>query len=126
MRIESGNSNFGFSAHHTKSNPSSLVFKFNLEEQQQKINEEKKEEKTGQLITSREGGYVRQYIVRSDGTRILVSEIKQENDETTPTENYMDTLSFARLQNDRIHQNTEQMISLLNYQAGIVSKNNNK
>lgn len=87
VRIQSGNSHLGFSLQNTKANLTSLVFKFDLEEQQKAI-VEKKDEKTGKLVTSREGGYVRQYIVNSDGIKILVSEI-----------------------------NTEQIISLLNYQA---------
>ncbi len=119
MRIQSGSNNNRLSIRNTKSTPSSLTFNFELEKQL-KANEEKKEDPSGKLVTSHEGGYIRQYIVSSDGSKILVSEIKQDSDEATLIENY--TNNDTRPQSEGISQNTEQMLNLLNFHAGIISK----
>lgn len=39
--------------------------------------DEKMKEKNGQLEVRKENGYIRQYIVRSDGSRKLISEMKE-------------------------------------------------
>ncbi|OAB41741.1 hypothetical protein [Paenibacillus glacialis] len=117
MRIQSGINNNRLSIQNARSNPLQLTFNFELEKQL-KAKEEKKEDPSGKLVTSHEGGYIRQYIVSSDGSKILVSEIKQNTDEATLTENY--TNHSTRPSSEGISHNTEQIMNLLNYNAGII------
>ncbi|WP_110930821.1 hypothetical protein [Paenibacillus bouchesdurhonensis] len=95
-----------------------LEYKFALEESKAD-EEQKKDDHSGKLVTSREGGYIRQYLVKADGTRILISEL-QEDAESTPLTNHTSRLE-NHMHSDGIHQNTEEMISLLNFQAGIIN-----
>lgn len=75
----------------------------------------KKEEGKGKLVTVKEGGYLRQYIVRPDGSKILLSEMKQHDDGA-------DTSSSQRLtplpQTDGTNSNTKLALELLSLQAG--------
>ncbi|KOP64616.1 hypothetical protein AMS62_04635 [Bacillus sp. FJAT-18019] len=75
----------------------------------------KEEEGKGKMVTVKEGGYLRQYIVRPDGSKILLSEMKQHDDGT-------DTSSAQRLkpllQADGTNTNTKEALELLSLQAG--------
>ncbi|MFX3631304.1 MAG: hypothetical protein ACE3L7_18570 [Candidatus Pristimantibacillus sp.] len=85
---------------------------------QEEKKEEKQEENKGKLITAKEGAYVRQYLVRADGSKVLLSETKQ-GDEDAITDNYQHpAASIQREKNGALSANTEEIISLLNFQAG--------
>ncbi|OZI12955.1 hypothetical protein CEW92_03900 [Bacillaceae bacterium SAS-127] len=40
-------------------------------------------DKKGKFETRRENGYIRQYIIKQDGSKILISEVKESNIETS-------------------------------------------
>lgn len=93
--------------------------------------ENKSEEKKGKLVTTKEGPYVRQYLVHSDGSKVLLSEIKQAEveDEATPTENYSRLLtkpSNHHDQADAMSENTEDIISFLNQLVGNITPEDKK
>ncbi|MFD3259180.1 hypothetical protein ACE3MQ_11275 [Paenibacillus lentus] len=124
MRISFGN-NIGHNynvaspqAQNISRSQAPLEYKFSLEESESD-EEQKKEDHSGKLVTSREGGYIRQYLVKADGTQILISEL-QEDAESAPAANHMSRPANS-MQSDGIHQNAEEMISLLNFQAGIIN-----
>ncbi|MGG4394064.1 hypothetical protein ABEX25_07070 [Paenibacillus thiaminolyticus] len=82
-----------------------------------KQEEEKQEDKKGKLVTTREGAYIRQYIVRPDGSRVLLSETRQPvgadamgNDQNLPDN--------PPLVQSGMSQSTKEIIDLLNFQAG--------
>ncbi|MEK4524748.1 MULTISPECIES: hypothetical protein [Paenibacillus] len=88
---------------------------------EKKEDEEKKDksvEKKGQLVTAREGAYTRQYLVNSDGSKVLLSETKHAEGEATSTENYSRFLSNSnKNQNDDgMSNNSKEIVSLLNQQ----------
>ncbi|MNO17141.1 hypothetical protein D3C76_68340 [compost metagenome] len=95
---------------------------------EKKEDEEKKDksvEKKGQLVTAREGAYIRQYLVNSDGSKVLLSETKQAEDEATSTENYSRLLSNSnKNQNidDGMSNNSKEIVSLLNQQIGNINQ----
>ncbi|OKP82347.1 hypothetical protein A3844_12545 [Paenibacillus helianthi] len=98
----------------------------------EKKEEEKKDkpvEKKGHLVTAKEGAYIRQYIVNSDGSKVLLSEIKQAENESTSTENNSQLLfNSKKNQNveDGMSNNSKELVSLLNQQVGNIDhpKNN--
>ncbi|GAA0136388.1 hypothetical protein YSY43_32290 [Paenibacillus sp. YSY-4.3] len=118
MRISLGSNSIAVSpqTQNTSRSQSTLEYKFALEEPEA-IEELKKEEHSGKLVTSREGGYIRQYLVKADGTAILISELQQD---AAPAVNYTERPANG-MQSDGVHQNAEEMISLLNFQAGIIN-----
>ncbi|BFH14038.1 hypothetical protein WJ0W_003602 [Paenibacillus melissococcoides] len=99
-----------------KSQQNDLLFEAVLKDAA-KQEEEKQGDKKGRLVTAREGEYIRQYIVRPDGSRVLLSEAKQTfeteamgNDPSAPNE--------AQPVQSGMSQNTKDMIGLLNFQVG--------
>ncbi|NGP59369.1 hypothetical protein FLT15_13700 [Paenibacillus thiaminolyticus] len=82
-----------------------------------KQEEEKQEDKKGKLVTTREGAYIRQYIVRPDGSRVLLSETRQSvgADDMGHDQNLPDN---APLVQSGMSQITKEIIDLLNFQAG--------
>ncbi|KZS47276.1 hypothetical protein AWU65_15740 [Paenibacillus glucanolyticus] len=75
----------------------------------------KEEENKGRLVTVREGGYLRQYIVQSNGSKILLSETKQYKDEAAADSSHL----LAPLpQTGGMSLNTKEALHLLNLQAG--------
>lgn len=124
MRISFGN-NTGYNynvaspqAQNISRSQAPLEYKFSLEEPEAD-EEQKKEDHSGKLVTSREDGYIRQYLVKTDGTKILISEL-QDDAVLAPAVNHMSRPANS-MQSDGVHQNTEEMISLLNFQAGIIN-----
>ncbi|MCM3342144.1 hypothetical protein M3650_26860 [Paenibacillus sp. MER TA 81-3] len=119
MRIHSGGSHT-FTAQRANSNANKELFSSVLMEKEAEKTEDKQgEEKKGKLVTCREGAYVRQYIVRPDGTKILLSEAKQAEDESISAVNDLHRLSEKQYANeDGMTQNTKDVINLLNMQAG--------
>jgi hypothetical protein len=114
MRIDS---NYRFpSSTQRKTQNNDLLFEAVLKDVA-KQEEEKQEDKKGKLVTTREGAYIRQYIVRPDGSRVLLSETQQSvgtdamgNDENPP--------DHAPLVQSGMSQSTKEIIDLLNFQAG--------
>lgn len=96
-------------------------------EKKEDEDEEKKEktvEKKGKLVTAREGAYIRQYLINSDGSKVLLSETKQAENEATSTENYSRLLSNSnKNQNidNGISNNSKEIVSLLNQQIGNIT-----
>lgn len=78
------------------------------------LQKSKREESQGKLVTVREGGYLRQYIVRPDGSKVLLSETKQS--EETAVESASRLLS--KPYGSGVSLNTEEALGLLNLQAG--------
>ncbi|WP_145038763.1 hypothetical protein [Paenibacillus sp. Y412MC10] len=78
------------------------------------LQKSKKEESQGKLVTIREGRYLRQYIVRPDGSKILLSESKQP--EETAVESASQLLSKPHW--GGMSLNTKEALDLLNLQAG--------
>jgi hypothetical protein len=116
MRIQSGQPISTY-AQRTSNGASPELFESTLLKAENK--EEKPEEKKGRLVTTREGAYIRQYIVGSDGSKILLSEIKQSEDELTATENYKPTASPSQNRNESgMSENTKEALNLLNVQMG--------
>ncbi|WP_019637411.1 hypothetical protein [Paenibacillus fonticola] len=121
MRISAGNNYSAASrkAYNADRYNHSLEYKFDIEGQPETSEDQKKSGQTGKLVTSREGSFIRQYLVREDGSQILISEFQQDA-EFAPTTNYTKN-TVNRMHKDGIHQNTEEMIGLLNFQAGIIN-----
>ncbi|MFL1673257.1 hypothetical protein ABEV00_19025 [Paenibacillus thiaminolyticus] len=114
MRIDS---NYRFlSSTQRKNQNNELLFESVLKDVA-KQEEEKQEDKKGKLVTTREGAYIRQYMVRPDGSRVLLSETQQlmETDaggyDQNPNNN-------APLVQSGMSQSTKEMIDMLNFQAG--------
>ncbi|MBG9791977.1 hypothetical protein ABD76_05455 [Paenibacillus dendritiformis] len=114
MRIES-NYRFPFSTQR-KNHNNELLFEAVLKDAA-KQEEEKQEDKKGKLVTAREGEYIRQYIVRPDGSRVLLSET-QQTFETDATGKESSAPSHAQPQQSGMSHNTKEMIGLLNFQVG--------
>jgi hypothetical protein len=116
MRIESSQT-FSSYGQRATGNASSELFESTLLKADKK--EEKPEEKKGKLVTAREGAYVRQYLVGADGSKILISEIKQAEEDTTSTGNYAPSgLRESNLSESGMSRNNKEMIDLLNLQMG--------
>ncbi|RJG22458.1 hypothetical protein [Paenibacillus thiaminolyticus] len=114
MRIDS---NYRFpSSMQRKTQNNDLLFEAVLKDAA-KQEEEKQEDKKGKLVTTREGAYIRQYIVRPDGSRVLLSETRQSvgTDDMGNDQNLPDN---APLVQSGISQSTKEIIVLLNFQAG--------
>ncbi|WP_127589668.1 hypothetical protein [Paenibacillus lautus] len=77
----------------------------------------KEEEGKGKLITVREGGYLRQYMVRPDGSKMLLSETKQYKSESAASSSNL-SLSLPRA--GGMGLNTKDALDLLCLQAGVV------
>ncbi|WP_338753615.1 hypothetical protein [Bacillus sp. FJAT-52991] len=72
-----------------------------------KLPEDKDEKgKKGKFETRRENGYIRQYVIKPDGSKILISEVKEPkvevsskkmelNDQQSNTKHLMDLLSMS-------------------------------
>lgn len=115
MRIDA-NYRFPSSTQRKTQNNNDLLFEAVLKDAA-KQEEEKQEDKKGKLVTAREGAYIRQYIVRPDGSRVLLSETRQSvgtdamgNDQNLP--------DSAPLVQSGMNQSTKEIIALLNFQAG--------
>ncbi|GAA0359589.1 hypothetical protein [Bacillus horti] len=88
------------------------LFKSTLLEKQ-----EKEESSKGKLVTTREGGYVRQYIVSPKGDKILLSEVKAHDEvESSRTENYQRPIPKNNL--DGLSENTNEILNLLHLETG--------
>lgn len=95
-------------------------YTFELGKEQDDDQSKKSKESSGKLVTCREGGYIRQYIVRADGSRILLSEMKEPQSDGAP-QMQEDNKAVHGQQEDSMGQNTKDMIQLLNVQAGIAA-----
>ncbi|MGN7761838.1 hypothetical protein [Paenibacillus sp. 22594] len=107
---------------------STLLVQIN-EKKEEDEKKDKSVEKKGKLVTAKEGAYIRQYIVYSDGSKVLLSEIKQAEKESTSTENNSQLLfNSKKNQNvdDGMSNNSKELVSLLNLQVGNIDhpKNN--
>lgn len=98
--------------------PAEYTFELGKEQNDDKSNKSK--ESSGKLVTCREGGYIRQYIVRADGSRILLSEMKEPQSDAAP-QMQEGKKGVHGEQEDSMGQNTKDMIQLLNVQAGIAA-----
>ncbi|WP_051217593.1 hypothetical protein [Paenibacillus assamensis] len=99
---------------------SSDSFETSLKEAEQK--ESKENEKRGKLVTAREGGYLRQYLVQADGSKILLTEVKQNAVHPTGEAEENSTALAAAFTNRNgipASNNTKSMMELLNFQAGV-------
>ncbi|MBD8498632.1 hypothetical protein [Paenibacillus arenosi] len=108
------------SSPHTSRKLGSDSFETSLREAEQK--EEKENEKRGKLVTAREGGYVRQYLVQADGSKILLAEVKQSTEQPNgENKESSETLAATQVNRQGIHtnRNTKSMMNLLNFQAGV-------
>lgn len=83
----------------------------------------KEEEGKGKLITVREGGYLRQYMVRPDGSKMLLSETKQYDSESAASSSNL-SLSLPRA-GGGMGRNTKDALDLLCLQAGVVGTRSN-
>jgi len=97
--------------------PAEYTFELGKEQDDQS---NKSKESSGKLITCRESGYIRQYIVRADGSRILLSEMKEPQGDAAP-QVPEGNKAVHDAQKASMGQNTEDMIQLLNVQAGIAA-----
>lgn len=95
-------------------------YTFELGQDQDADRSNKAKGSSGKLVTCREGGYIRQYIVRADGSRILLSEMKEPQTDATPP-NQDDSKADHGGHGDSLNRNTEDVIQLLNVQAGIAA-----
>lgn len=114
MRIDS-NHRFPSSTQRRNQN-NDLLFEAVLKDVENK-EAEKQEDKKGKLVTTREGAYIRQYIVRPDGSKFLLSET-QQTIETDATGNDHNVPINAHPLQSGFSQKTKEMINLLNFQVG--------
>lgn len=118
MRIESPTYRFSPVADRTNRRQEAL-FMDTLKETMNK-EEEKEGDKKGRLVTAREDGYIRQYLVRPDGSKVLLGETKQTFDEVSSnTESLVAQQPMNNLSSNS-SQNTQDMMALLNFYAGAV------
>lgn len=68
----------------------------------------KSKSKKNQVITEKENGYVRQYLVKEDGTKILISEMRE------------DTIKQAPIHNE---SNTNDLMKMLNFSTNVHPSN---
>lgn len=59
----------------------------------------KSKSKKNQVITEKENGYVRQYLVKEDGTKILISEMREDTTKQAPVHNESNTHDLMKLLN---------------------------
>ncbi|GED17771.1 hypothetical protein [Aneurinibacillus migulanus] len=122
MRIHSNTTNY-LKYQRTGNNKTNNLFETNLQEKEMEKKDEKQDGKKGKLVTCREGSYVRQYIMKSDGTKILVSELKQNESEIS-TSSHDQNPAYSK-NNPRQHgmnTNTKEALHTLNLNAGIFCK----
>ncbi|MBH5317828.1 hypothetical protein I6N90_08425 [Paenibacillus sp. GSMTC-2017] len=96
----------------------STLFEQTIGKKKDEETNDKSVEKKGKLITAKEGAYVRQYLINSDGSKVLLNETKQAADEGISTENYSRSLSKQTItQNDTdgMNENTKETIQLLKH-----------
>ncbi|WP_068781205.1 hypothetical protein [Paenibacillus sp. GM2] len=98
--------------------PAEYMFELGKEQTDNPSNKSK--ESSGKLVTCRENGYIRQYIVRADGSRILLSEMQEPQSDAAPQRQEGDKALHSE-QEGSMDQNTKDMIQLLNVQAGIAT-----
>ncbi|APO44078.1 hypothetical protein BS614_08705 [Paenibacillus xylanexedens] len=80
----------------------STLFVQTVEKKEDEEKKDKSVEKKGQLVTAREGAYTRQYLVNSDGSKVLLS----------------DSNSNKNQNDDGMSNNSKEIVSLLNQQIG--------
>ncbi|MDR0268181.1 hypothetical protein [Paenibacillus sp.] len=97
-----------------------LEYTFELGQEQDADQPNKSKGTGGKLVTCREGGYIRQYIVRADGSRILLSEMKEPKSDAASLMQTDNEADYGK-QEDSMGQSTEDVIQLLNVQAGIAA-----
>jgi hypothetical protein len=134
MRINNSSSSIYHISQHNNLSKNKELFKSTLIEKrfEKKEDEEKTDkpvEKKGQLVTAREGAYIRQYLVNSAGSKVLLSEKKQAEIEAISTENYSRKLSNSNKNqhiDDGMFNNSKEIVNLLNQNIGNIdySKNN--
>lgn len=95
-------------------------YTFELGKEQGDDPSNKSKENSGKLVTCRESGYIRQYIVRADGSRILLSEMKEPQSGAV-SQIQEGNKELHGEQADSMGQNTKDVIELLNLQAGIAA-----
>ncbi|UVI29188.1 hypothetical protein [Paenibacillus spongiae] len=116
MRIETGNA-YSPLTRRTSAIPAPNLFEAAL----QKIEKEddKQKDDKGKLVTAREGAYVRQYIVRADGSKILIRETKQAADDSTLSGHDPQAASVTpEAGHSGLSQNAKHMLHLVNLQVG--------
>ncbi|MGE7838965.1 hypothetical protein [Viridibacillus arvi] len=59
----------------------------------------KSKSKKNQVITEKENGYVRQYLVKEDGTKILISEMQEDTTKQAPIHNESNTNELMKMLN---------------------------
>ncbi|TQR46255.1 hypothetical protein [Paenibacillus popilliae] len=117
MRIESY---YRISPAAKRSKPQSEPLFADTMKEIQKQESDEKENKKGKLVTAREDGYIRQYLVRPDGSKVLLGETKQTfgefigNAESSVAQQPVNNLS------SNSSQSTQDMMALLNFYAGAV------
>ncbi|MGE7920987.1 hypothetical protein ACQKM9_18915 [Viridibacillus sp. NPDC093762] len=72
----------------------------------------KSKSKKNRVITEKENGYVRQYLVKEDGTKILISEMREDTAKQAPIHNGSNTRS-----------NTDDLMKLLNFSTNVHPSN---
>ncbi|MCR8843444.1 hypothetical protein NQ117_07090 [Paenibacillus sp. SC116] len=119
MRIDSRYNQLPTSQQTSKKHGSDM-FESALQSAEEK--EKKQDDKKGKLVTAREGAYLRQYLVQADGSKVLLSEVKQmaeqplETGPDSPTSLHAPTING---ENHPFSGNTKAMMNLLNFQAGV-------
>lgn len=78
-------------------------------------------ESKNKFVTATEGGYVRSYLIKEDGTKIMLSETKQtQNDKESSTPNLLlSSKSPDKQAQSASSVNTKETMLLLNLNAGI-------
>ncbi|MCQ6563279.1 hypothetical protein [Paenibacillus mendelii] len=116
MRIETGHA-YSPIARRASTQLSQDLFEAAL--QQIEKEKEKQKEDKGKLVTAREGAYVRQYMVRPDGSKILISETKQTGEDSTTTDHDLQPASHrANGNNSGMSHNTAEALHLVSLQVG--------
>jgi hypothetical protein len=69
------------------------------------VNEiQKTKDEKSRIIIEKVNGYIRQYLVKEDGTKILISEMRDDVVQSSPTQN---------------ESNANNLMDLLNYSTGV-------
>ncbi len=122
MRIHSNTTNY-LKYQRTGNNKTNNLFETNLQEKEMEKKDEKQDGKKGKLVTCREGSYVRQYIMKSDGSKILVSELKQNESEiSTSSRAQNPAYSKNNPSQHGMNINTKEALHILNLNAGVFCK----
>ncbi|WP_289355515.1 MULTISPECIES: hypothetical protein [unclassified Paenibacillus] len=119
MRIESPIYRFSPAANRTNRGQEAL-FADTMKETASK-EEEKEGDKKGRLVTAREDGYIRQYLVRPDGSKVLLSETQQNDSfQTAKIDQLPVAINYLHSPQSGFSMNTKETIALLNLHAGAV------